>query len=176
MSTRKQRRKETREGGSPASEATPAPAAHPRKHAAAPPPEAPADPEAEWRAQRVLAVIGFALVGLLMGFLTGANRPIEVADAGFALGQAVRVGTAIAGHSAAWLPGFSAGLAGLAVGACFGYSLFLAPAVMLLTLAGGGVGLALGLASGIPLVGGAGWLGGYLAVLFTALKVRLGAS
>lgn len=179
MSTRKQRRKEARDGGSgsPAPKAAAggtAPAA-PRKHAApAPPPQPPADPEAEWKAQRFLAVVGFAVVGLLMGFLTGANLPIDVADAGFSLGQAARVGGAIAGHSAAVGQGLGAGVLGLLVGGTFGYSLFLTPGLMFLSWVGGSVGLVVGLMTGMAVVGGVGWAGGFLAVLLTALKVKLG--
>lgn len=176
MSTRKQRRKEAREGGSPAATVAggTAPAA-PRKHAApAPPPQAPADPDAEWKAQRFLAVVGFAVVGLLMGFLTGANLPIDVPDAGFSLGQAARVGGAIAGHSAAVGPGIGAGVLGLLVGGSFGYSLFLTPGLMFLSWVGGAVGLGVGLMTGLPVVGGFGWAGGFMAVLLTALKVKLG--
>lgn len=178
MSTRKQRRKEARDegGGSPAAKAVAGPASSaPRKHAApAPPPQAPADPEAEWKAQRFLAVVGFALVGLLMGFLTGANQPIDVPDAGFSLAQAARVGGAIASHAAVLGAGVGAGVLGALVGGCFGYSLFLTPAVMFLSWVGGVVGLAVGLMSGLTILGGLGWAGGFLAVLLTALKVKLG--
>lgn len=173
MSTRKQRRKAAREGSAP-EEGAPVPAPARKAANPAPPPEGPVDPAEEWRNQRMLSVVGFALCGLLMGFLAGANQPIEVSEAGSAVVQAARIGAAVASHTAEWGRGVGGGLMGLAVGGTFGYSLFLAPLVMFLSWLGGGLGLAAGLATGIALVGGLGWVGGFMAVLLTALKVRLG--
>ena len=171
MSTRKQRRKPTPEETPTA--AAPVPAAR-KKAPPAPPPSAPVDPAEEWRAQRRLSLLGFALVGLLMGFLAGANQPIDVPDSASALVQASRVGVAVASHTAEWGRGVSAGVMGVLVGGTFGYSLFLSPGVMVLSWLGGMAGLAAGLATGLAVVGGVGWAGGFLAVLLAAVKTRLG--
>lgn len=173
MSTRKQRRRSSPEETPTADSAALAPVAR-KKAPPAPPPSAPVDPAEEWRAQRRLSLIGFALVGLLMGFLAGANQPIDVPDSASALVQASRVGVAVASHTAEWGRGLSAGVMGVLVGGSFGYSLFLSPGVMVLSWLGGMAGLAAGLATGLAVVGGVGWAGGFLAVLLAAVKTRLG--
>jgi len=119
-------------------------------------------------------VIGFALTGMLMAFLAGANQPVAVAESASALVQATRIGSAVAVQAAEVGRGVGTGVMGLVVGASFGYSLFLSPGLMFLSWLGGGAGLAMGLATGITLVGGIGCTGGFLAVLLAAFKARAG--
>ncbi len=145
----------------------------PSKKPVAPPPEVPADPAEERRAQRLMSVVGFALTGLLMGFLAGANQAVAVPEAGSALMQAARIGSAVAVHAADWLRGGAFGVLGLVLGGGFGLSLFVSPGLMFLSWLGGAVGLAAGLATGFTLLGAAGWVAGMLAVLLPAGRARL---
>ncbi len=172
MSTRKQRRRAAREE-EPGAVDTAGEAPSRKSVAPAPPPETPVNPADERRAQRLMSIVGFALTGLLMGFLAGANQPVVVAEAGSAVVQAARIGSAVAVHAADWLRGGACGVLGLVLGAGFGFSLFLSPGLMFLSWLGGAVGLALGLATGAPLVGAAGWVAGVLAVLMPAGRARL---
>lgn len=169
MSTRKQRRKAARDESQPVAEA-----AAPKAVSPAPPPATPANPAEERRAQRRMSVIGFALTGMLMAFLAGANQPVSVAESASSLVQAARIGSAVAVQAAELGRGLGTGLMGLVVGASFGYSLFLRPGLMFMSWLGGGAGLAMGLATGITLVGGVGWTGGFLAVVLAAFKARAG--
>jgi len=170
MSTRNKRRRTAREE-------TPADAEvaqqSPSKKPAAPPPSAPVDPAEERRAQRLMSVVGFAMTGLLMGLLAGANQAVAVPEAGSALAQAARIGSAVAVHTADWVRGGAFGTLGLVLGAGFGFSLFLSPSLMFLSWLGGAVGLAAGMATGFTLVGAAGWVAGMLAVLLRAGRERL---
>ena len=172
MSTRKQRRRAAREED-PGAVDTAEEAPSRKSVAPAPPPSAPADPAEERRAQRLMSVVGFAMTGLLMGFLAGANQPVVVAQAGSAVVQAARIGSAVAVHAADWLRGGAFGVLGLVLGAGFGFSLFLSPGLMFLSWLGGAVGMAAGLATGVPLLAAAGWVAGVLAVLIPAGRARL---
>lgn len=173
MSSKKRRRKEKAEAA--ASGEAPAPAKASGTHhkpapaVTAPPP----DPEEEMRASRTISVVGFAIVGLLMGFLTGSNHQVDTALSASPLVQATWVSGALATQSADWITGLMDGIMGALVGGSFGYSLFLSPGVMFLSWVAGVVGLAAGLTTGLTLVGGVGWMGGFFAVLFGALKMRL---
>ncbi len=169
MSTRKQRRKAAREESEPVPEAADSKPVPP-----APPPATPLDPAEERRAQQRMSVVGFALTGMLMAFLAGANQPVSVAQSTSALVQATWIGSAVAVQGAELGRGIGTGVMGLLVGASFGYSLFLRPGLMFLSWLGGGAGLAAGLATGIALLGGIGWAGGFMAVMMAAFKARTG--
>jgi hypothetical protein len=173
MSTRKQRRKAARSGAQPVAEAADPKAISPAPPPP-PPPATPTDPAEERRAQRRMSVVGFALTGMLMAFLAGANQPVSVVESASPLIQAARIGSAVAVQAAELGRGLETGLMGLLLGASFGYSLFLRPSLMFMSWLGGGVGLVMGLATGITLVGGVGWTGGFLAVLLAAFKARAG--
>ena len=174
MSTRKQRRKAERDEAPDAAEQA-APAPH-RKAAPAPPPAAPENPAEERRAQRVMAMVGFALTGLLMGFLAGANQPISVPPSTSALVQAFRIGAAVAVDSADWWHGVGFGVMGLLMGGTFGFSLFLSPSLMFLSWFGGAIGMAAGLATHVIPLAGIGWAAGFVAVLMGAARSRLAQS
>lgn len=125
---------------------------------------------AERRAQKKLAILGFATLGLLMGFLWGANLVVQVTNSSDSLVQAVRVGTAVATNTVAWIRGISLGIVGALLGGSFGFSLFLIPRHMVIGLVSGTVGLALGAWVGGALLGGVGWSACFLGSMFALAK------
>lgn len=75
----------------------------------------------ERQAQMVLAVVGFAAFGLLVGVLWGANHMIAQVNEASPLCQAVKVGELIATNTADWGRGGIMGVLGLFIGGAFGY-------------------------------------------------------
>lgn len=128
--------------------------------------EAPADTPPP----RTLIIMGFAFLGLLMGFLWGANSIINVGHNPSPLIQAAKVGAAVATNTADWDKGLIFGFVGAVLGGSFGYSIFLQPKLMFLSWLFGAIGLFIGSFLGHPALCGIGWLTGYGAVIFIAAK------
>ena len=138
----------------------------------APPPTPAADTEADLRPPKRLAILGFAALGLLMGFLWGANSVIDVGQSTSPLIQAARVSLAIATNSANLDQGLGYGFVGLILGASFGYSIFLDPRLMFSSWLAGVVGFQIGVILDSPLLCALGWLVAYGLVIFRAAKVH----
>lgn len=137
---------------------------------AAPPSDA--DNQAgERRAQRNLSIYGFGFLGFLMTFLWGANSLVTVENSSIPLLQALRVTAAVATNTAKWDSGLALGIIGLAIGASFGYSIFLPPRLMFLGWLGGLLGLAALSFTGSAFLGGLGWAIGFVAAVIAAAKV-----
>ncbi|MBQ7503441.1 hypothetical protein IJT93_12165 [bacterium] len=119
---------------------------------------------------RTLIIMGFGFLGLLMGFLWGANSIIDVGHSPSALIQAAKVGAAVATNTADWDKGLIFGFVGTVIGGSFGYSIFLQPKLMFFSWLFGFIGLAAGSFLGHPAFCGIGWLIGYGAVIFYAAK------
>ncbi len=81
--------------------------------------------EIDRRNQKLLSIGGFAGLGLLMGFLWGANHMVAQVSDACPLSQAAEVGYLIATNTAAWGRGVLTGIIGAMCGGTFGYSLFL---------------------------------------------------
>ncbi len=77
------------------------------------------------RNQKMLSIGGFAGLGLLMGFLWGANHMVAQVSDACPLSQAAEVGYLIATNTAAWGRGVLTGIIGAICGGAFGLSLFL---------------------------------------------------
>ena len=74
------------------------------------------------RDQKLLYYSGFAAIGLLMGFLWGANSIIDVGQSASPLIQATKASVAVATTSADIAKGAYYGLVGALIGLSFGYS------------------------------------------------------
>lgn len=111
----------------------------------------------------------FAGMGLLMGFLWGANSIIDVGQSASPLIQAAKASLAVATTSADIAKGAYYGLVGAFIGLSFGYSISLDTKPMLASLILGFLGLCLGILIGGPALAGVGWLIGYGAVIFKAI-------
>ncbi|MCR5661533.1 MAG: hypothetical protein K6G50_05335 [bacterium] len=127
----------------------------------------------ERRAQRFLAVAGFAGIGLLMGFLWGANTPIPRIDDSSLLMQAARISIIVAANSAQWMRGLLLGLSIMMAGGTFGYSLFLSPKLMGIGWIGGACGIAAAFALGYPVLGGFGCAAGFFATVLVMFRKML---
>ncbi|MBQ7567441.1 hypothetical protein IJT17_01395 [bacterium] len=79
----------------------------------------------EMRSQMVLAVVGFAAFGFLVGFLWGANHMVAEVHSSSPLYQAAKVGCLVAINTADFGRGALMGVIGSCLGGAFGYSLFL---------------------------------------------------
>lgn len=165
MSAKNKRRQPTTEGDGLESEVTTKALAKSEQK-----PNDEAAAAAERAVQKRIAIFGFGFLGLMMGFLWGANAVVQVAATPVALLQALRVGVAVATNAPELGSGLAMGLAGMLFGSTFGYSLFLRPAHMFLGWVGGSVGLACGALLGGTIFGGLGWAGGFLAVMAGTVK------
>ena len=115
---------------------------------------------------------GFAGIGLLMGFLWGANSIIDVGQSASPLIQAAKASVAVATTSADISKGAYYGLVGALIGVSFGYSISLDSKPMLASLIFGCLGLWLGISIGGPALAGVGWLIGYGAVIMNAIGLE----
>ncbi len=122
--------------------------------------------------QKLLYCSCFAGMGLLMGFLWGANSIIDVGQSASPLIQAAKASLAVATTSADIAKGTYYGLVGAIIGLSFGYSISLDTKPMLASLIFGFVGLWLGILIGGPTLAGVGWLIGYGAVIFNAIGLE----
>lgn len=124
-------------------------------------------------AQKRLAIMGFAFLGLVMSFLWGANSVIDVGHSTSPLVQAAKVSMALATNTADFNKGLAFGFVGAILGGSFGYSIFLEPRIMLSSLGIGIIGLIVGCMIGSPLVAGIFWLIGYASVVFPSIAKDL---
>ncbi len=124
------------------------------------------------RDQKLLYCSGFAAIGLLMGFLWGANSIIDVGQSASPLIQATKASVAVATTSADIAKGAYYGLVGALIGLSFGYSISLDTKPMLTSLIAGLLGLWLGIMIGGSALAGVGWLIGYGAVIFNAIGLE----
>lgn len=127
----------------------------------------------ERRAQRFLAVAGFAGIGLLMGFLWGANTPVPRIDDSSLLMQAARISIIVAANSAQWTRGLLLGLSVMMAGGTFGYSLFLSPKLMGLGWIGGACGIIACFSLGAPILGGFGCAAGFFGAVLLMFRKML---
>lgn len=127
----------------------------------------------ERRAQRFLAVAGFAGMGLIMGFLWGANTPVPRIDDSSLLMQAARISIIVAANSAQWMRGLLLGLSVMMAGGTFGYSLFLSPKLMGIGWIGGACGIIATFALGFPMFGGFGCAAGFFAAVLVMFRIML---
>ena len=114
----------------------------------------------------------FAGIGLVMGFLWGANSIIDVGQSASPLIQAAKASLAVATTSADISKGAYYGLVGALIGVSFGYSISLDSKPMLYSLIFGCLGLWLGILIGGPALAGVGWLIGYGAVIMNAIGLE----
>lgn len=130
--------------------------------------KAPGDAGPNLQVQRLVAMFGFGFCGLLVGFLTGANHlvPVPEALAGSILAQAGWIGASVGSRVIDVMGGLSGALLGGVVGSTLGFSLFLAPSVMLLSWTAAGALLTVGMTlSGNAALGAIGWMAGYVPFL-----------
>ena len=119
--------------------------------------------------QKMLYCLSFAGMGLVMGFLWGANSIIDVGQSASPLVQAAKASLAVATTSADIAKGIYYGLVGALIGISYGYSISLSSKPMLTSLIAGCVGLWIGILLGGPALAGVGWIIGYGAVIFNAI-------
>lgn len=119
--------------------------------------------------QKMLYCLSFAGMGLVMGFLWGANSIIDVGQSASPLVQAAKASLAVATTSADVAKGIYYGLVGALIGISYGYSISLSSKPMLTSLIAGCLGLWIGIMFGGPALAGVGWLIGYGAVIFNAI-------
>ncbi len=122
--------------------------------------------------QKFWYCLSFASMGLVIGFLWGANSIIDVGQSASPLIQAAKASLAVATTSADIAKGTYYGLVGALIGLSFGYSISLDSKPMLTSLIAGCLGLWLGTLMGGPALAGVGWLVGYGAAIFNAIGLE----
>ncbi|MGM9992365.1 MAG: hypothetical protein ACI376_05905 [Candidatus Bruticola sp.] len=115
--------------------------------------------------QRTLYCLCFAGMGLMMGFLWGANSIIDAGQSEYSLVQAAKASLAIATTAADIGKGSYYGLVGAIIGLSLGYSISLDSKPMLNSLIFGCIGLILGVCLGGASLAGVGWIIGYGIVI-----------
>ncbi|MGM9998230.1 MAG: hypothetical protein ACI38Q_02360 [Candidatus Bruticola sp.] len=119
--------------------------------------------------QRALYCLCFAGMGLMMGFLWGANSIIDAGQSASPLVQAAKASLAIATTAADIGKGSYYGLVGAIIGLSLGYSISLDSKPMLNSLIFGCIGLLIGVYIGGASLAGVGWILGYGIVIGKAI-------
>ena len=125
-------------------------------------------PAVDVSSQKRLAIMGFGFLGLLMGFLWGANSIIDVGLSDSPLVQAARVSVAVATTTADVNKGLSYGFVGIILGGSFGYGIFLQTKLMFCSWLMGALGMFVASFLGSPTLCGLGWAIGYGLVILKA--------